>query len=130
MQSSPRQYIPGVCNLGQAETRVRYITGITGLILSILLSLGLTLSESPKISRVIVFIPLFIGALGFLQAIANFCVAYGIMGIFNVTTSLKHYDTVEQAEFRKKDRQTAIKIIALSFLLAASGTAVIYVFPS
>ncbi|HWL08850.1 MAG TPA: hypothetical protein VNQ76_10615 [Planctomicrobium sp.] len=128
-RSPPAVYTPGVCNLGSAETRLRYAVGIAGILIAVLLGWGLIVAEVPRLLRLIVFLPAFVGTLGFLQAFSRFCVAYGIRGVFNVSMSLGKQDTVEQAEFRKKDRKTAITIISLAVIVSMAATAVIYAFP-
>ncbi len=126
---SRREYIPGVCNLGRNEVIARYLTAIIGYVTTAVLAFFLIVNQIPLLFRLVVFIPAFIGSIGFLQGFWRFCVAYGIRGVFNVSSSIGKTDTVEQAEFRKKDRRTAFVIIWLSALIASCVTAIVCVYP-
>lgn len=55
-------------------------------------------------------------AIGFLQAYARFCVYFGFAALFNFG-DIDRTDTVQQAEFRAKDRRKAWRIIIYSFLI-------------
>ncbi|SFH57951.1 hypothetical protein [Planctomicrobium piriforme] len=122
-----QEYVPGVCNIGAAETQMRWIAGWTGLAITLALATLLIAYRADPRWRLLVFLPAFIGALGFIQAKWHFCAAYGVTGVFNVSASTGHQDTVEQAESREKDRRTAFFIIGLSALSAIVVTAVVYV---
>jgi len=42
-----------------------------------------------------------------------------MVGVFNFSDTLRKTETVMQAEFRRKDRLKAIKILAISFAIAS-----------
>ncbi|WP_437191408.1 hypothetical protein [Planctomicrobium sp. SH527] len=127
---SDRKYIPGVCNLGRNEVFARYATALIGYGITVGIAFFMIVNQIPPLARIAIILPAFIGSIGFLQAFWKFCAAYGIRGVFNVSSSIGKTDTVEQAEFRKKDRRTAIVIIWLSFLIASCITAIVCVFPA
>jgi hypothetical protein len=56
---------------------------------------------------------------GFLQTAWHFCARFGLSGVFNFGPNVGATDTVEQAEYRRKDRQTAWRIVGLSSLIGA-----------
>ncbi|MBH1980212.1 hypothetical protein I8H89_01705 [Candidatus Saccharibacteria bacterium] len=114
-------YIPGVCNIGPAEIRMRRMTGYIGLAITLVLFVIFYLVPIDAAWRLLVFIPATLAATGFLQAYLHFCAKFGMSGLFNVGDDMKEQHTVDQIEFRKKDQQKAITIIAGS---AAIGVAV------
>lgn len=116
------QYIPGVCNIGPEEIKKRKQTGWIGLIATGVLWSLLTGFHVPAIWQLILFFPAAMSAIGFLQAYMHFCVYFGFAHLFNFGDVGKN-DTVEQAEFRAKDRKKAWKIVVLSAVIgiAVSG---------
>ena len=113
------QYVPGACNIGPAEIRRRRQSGWIGLAATaalwvIFLSFGV-----PAPWRLFLFLPASIGAAGFLQAGMHFCANFGMRGVFNFGPDVGRTDTVEQAEFRRRDRAKAGLIGLYSFLAGA-----------
>jgi hypothetical protein len=113
------EYIPGVCNIGRAEIRMRAASGWMGLGVTIVLWSVLALTHTLPGWRLFVFLPAMLGASGFLQAAFHFCAGFGMKGVFNFGPEVGKTDTVMQAEFRKKDRQKALFILLLSVLIGA-----------
>jgi hypothetical protein len=113
------EYIPGVCNIGRAEVTLRKQLAWGGLVGCLILGAGLVALRMAPAWRLVLFGPAMLAALGYLQARWHFCAKFGLGGVFNFGQSVGQTDTVEQAEFRKKDRQTAFKIIGLSVLFGA-----------
>ncbi len=113
------KYIPGVCNIGPKEIESRRNFGIAGATLSVVAAIILFLLGVPNLYRLIIFLPIFASACGFLQAKFHFCAEFGMMGVFNFSDTLRKTETVVQAEFRRKDRIKAIKIFLLSFVIAS-----------
>ena len=129
MTATKSQYIPGVCNIGRAEIRQRWIAGWIGVAASVLLLAILVLFKTAVAWRLLVFFPATLAAVGFLQAAWHFCAKFGLGGVFNFGPDLGQTDTVEQAEFRKKDRRTALLIIGLSLLIGLAVAAAAYFVP-
>ena len=112
---SPKsEYVPGVCNIGPSEIRRRTQAGWVGLVATILLWTGLIVFRVPAPWRLLLFIPAAISAAGFIQAGMHFCAAFGIQGVFNFGPDVGKTDTIEQAEFRRRDHQKAMMIILYS----------------
>jgi hypothetical protein len=116
MASSP-EYIPGVCNIGPAEIRMRRLGGWFGVAVTIVLWGAFFIFHVPAGWRLILFLPATLAAVGFLQAAFHFCANFGMRGVFNFGPEVGKTDTVEQAEYRRKDRQKALQIILYSSLI-------------
>ena len=96
-------YIPGTCNLGKEEIRRRQVVALVGLVLSIFTLLGLIASDAEPIARLSLFLPLMVFAIGYIQSRKKFCLAYGLMGTFNLG-KLGDMAKVQSPEDRRADR--------------------------
>lgn len=127
------EYIPGVCNIGRAEIRQRKLVGWVGLAVTVGAWIACSVFEVAPAWRLWLFVPASIAATGFLQAAWHFCATFGVLGRSNFgptvgrTDRVCREDTVEQAEYRRKDRRTALRIIALSIFAGAIVAAVAYI---
>lgn len=121
-------YIPGTCNLGKSEIRRRQFVALLGLFLSGSTLLGLIGSNAPASARWGLFVPLMVFSVGFIQSRKKFCLAYGLMGTFNLG-KLGDLSRVQSAEDRKADRKTALTILVQSALLALTLTIVSVLLP-
>lgn len=121
-------YIPGTCNLGKAEVRRRQIVAIIGLALSISSFSGLQVAGTPNSARWSLFVPLMVFSVGFIQSRKKFCLAYGLMGTFNLG-KLGDISRVQNPEDRKADRKTATVILLQSALLALALTILLVSLP-
>jgi hypothetical protein len=117
-------YIPGVCNIGKAEIKMRRALGWLGLIATVLLWALFIAMKTPAPWRLTLFVPAFLAAMGYLQAAWHFCAKFGLGGVFNFGPSIGRTDTVEQAEYRKQDRRTALQIVGVAALFGAVVAAV------
>lgn len=124
-----QRYIPGVCNIGPAEIRQRRAVGIAGLVASAALLAYFYIVAVPDVLRLLIIIPAFAGAMGFLQAQLHFCAKYGMSGLFNVSNDVQQTDSVDQAEFRRKDRQKALTILTFSLIVAWAIALLAYFLP-
>ena len=127
--AATKQYIPGVCNIGRAEIRQRQLIGWVALAATVGFWIAFAVIPVPAPWRLLLFFPASLAATGFLQAAWHFCAKFGLRGVFNFGPNAGQTDTVEQAEFRRQDRRTALKIIALSALAGAVVAAVAYFLP-
>lgn len=112
-------YIPGVCNIGKAEINQRMRFGWIGVVSTLVIGALLYIFQVPAAWRLLLFIPAAGAATGLIQAYTHFCAKFGFSGVLNFGADVGKTDTVEQAEFRKKDRQKAIAIILWSVLIGA-----------
>ena len=121
-------YIPGSCNLGKSEIRRRQFVALLGLFLTGSTLAGLIGTNSPAAARWGLFVPLVVFSVGFIQSRKKFCLAYGLMGTFNLG-KLGDISRVQSPEDRKADRKTALTILAQSALLALVLTATLVALP-
>ena len=119
------KYIPGVCNIGEEEIKKRKQSGWVGLVATIVLWALFIWFDIPSIWRLTLFIPAMMSATGFLQAHMHFCAYFGFASLFNFGNVGKT-DSVQQTEFRAKDRRRAWQIIAYSILIGLAFTAFAY----
>jgi len=82
---------------------------------------GLIGADAPTSARWGLFIPLMVFSVGFIQSRKKFCLAYGLMGTFNLG-KLGDISRVQSPDDRKADRKTALLILAQSALLALTLT--------
>lgn len=127
--SKPDKYIPGVCNIGPAEIRMRRASGYFGLAITIVLFVLFYFVPTDPLFRAAVFLPATLAASGFLQAQLHFCARFGMTGLFNVSEDMKHQQTVDQAEFRRKDQQKALTIIIGSAIIGIAVAVAAYFLP-
>src|SRR6187455_570385 len=77
------EYVPGVCNIGPAEIARRRRAGHTGVVAAIALLAILVVVGAPPIARLLIALPVAVGASGYLQAWLKFCAGFGSAGIYN-----------------------------------------------
>jgi hypothetical protein len=111
------KYIPGECNIGPAEINRRRRSGWVGLFATILFWLAVVIFRVSAPWRLLLFFPAFLSAEGFLQAAFHFCAGFGSRGLYNFGNVVGKTETVEQAEFRKKDQRKALLISLYSALI-------------
>lgn len=121
-------YVPGTCNLGKAEVRRRQFVALLGLFLTGSTLAGLIGSDAPSSARWGLFVPLMVFSIGFVQSRKKFCLAYGLMGTFNLG-KLGDISRVQSADDRRADRKTALTILAQSAILALVLTALFVILP-
>jgi ABC-type uncharacterized transport system permease subunit len=107
-------YVPGTCNIGPEEIKMRIMSGWIGLIVSVIAAIALVYIPISPWFRLFLFFPATVSALGFLQSAFHFCVAFGMEGLFNVSNAVGKTESVSQQEFRKADKRKAILIITYS----------------
>ncbi|WP_127473463.1 hypothetical protein [Microbacterium sulfonylureivorans] len=121
-------YQPGVCNIGPAEIRRRRLSGYLGLVVAaVFLVLAFALGWAAP-WRLLVALPVFLAAQGFLQAAFHFCVGFASRGLYNFG-ELGTEEAVYEAEFRKKDQRKAALITVLAFAIAAVVAVVAFLIP-
>jgi hypothetical protein len=121
-------YVPGTCNLGKAEVRRRQLVALIGAVLTLTSFAGLLAADTANSARWSLFAPLMVFSVGFIQSRKKFCLAYGLMGTFNLG-KLGDITRVQSPEDRKADRKTALTIFAQSALLALALTGLFVILP-
>lgn len=89
---------------------------------------GLEAAGSANWARWSLFAPLMVFSVGFIQSRKKFCLAYGLMGTFNLG-KLGDLTRVQSPEDRKADRRTALTIFVQSALLAFALTVLLVYLP-
>jgi hypothetical protein len=117
MMAARVEYVPGVCNIGQAEIRRRRRSGWIGLGATILLEAVLAAFRVPAPWRLFLFLPASLGAAGFLQAALHFCAGFGMQGVFNFGPQVGRTEAIEQEADRIKDIRKARRIGLYSALI-------------
>ena len=122
------EYVPGKCNIGRAEIARRLQFGWIGVAVTVALAAIFYLTRIPAAWRLALFFPAAGGAIGLLQGYSHFCADFGLRGVFNFGHAVGKTETVEQAEFRRKDRQKAVSIVLWSMavgIIVAVGFALV-----
>jgi len=125
---STTDYVPGSCNIGKGEIRQRQIVALIGLALSISALVTIISTDAPRGARLVIFLPLMVASIGWVQSRRKFCLAYGFMGTFNFG-KLGQLSKVADSASRAADRKTALGILFQSTAYAAVVTAIIYLLP-
>lgn len=116
-------YKPGTCNIGAREKRVRVMLGVVFAVLSV----GFFVFFGGSKYAPWIFAPLFVSALGFVQARQNFCVAYGLAGKYSMN-EFGNAKKVANAGAHDKDVNHSIVLIFASAVIAAGLTLVALAF--
>ena len=111
------EYISGACNIGPAEIKRRKQGAYLGGALYLIVSISLIASDASMSTRLWVFLPAALFAVGYIQSKRKFCVAYGFLGIFNFEKLGKTTKIIVNQEL-KADRKYAIKLSVQALLLA------------
>jgi hypothetical protein len=126
MPYSYQEYIPGVCNIGHAEVKLRKAIGWIGLMITAALWIALKMAGVSAAWRLVLFLPATVAAIGFLQAAWHFCANFGLRGMLNFGPNVGKTERVQEAEFRRQDRRKALQIISLSMLAGAAVAVAAY----
>lgn len=129
MSETSSGYLPGVCNIGSREIMRRRAVGIAALVFALISGYTLYAADDlTKSARWGVFFPLFVSAIGFIQARSKFCLAYGLAGTFNFG-KIGDMERVFDAESKKSDRSKALVILVQSAIIAGVTTAIFVSLP-
>jgi hypothetical protein len=127
MNTKP-EYIPGTCNIGPKEIKARRNVAIISAIVGVALIILLIMLNADKLWRLTLFFPATSVGVGFQQWYNEFCVAFGLKGVFNFGDIGKTY-SVEQKEYFQKDRMKARKMIGIGILFGVFLTTLFYILP-
>jgi hypothetical protein len=123
--ASQSAYVPGQCNIGQAEIAGRRRAGHVGVVATVGLLAVLIVVGAPPLARLLVALPAAVAASGYLQARLRFCAAYGARGVYNFD-DIGSTIQVAEHEARRRDRSTATKIgLASGVIGLAVGVAAV-----
>ena len=107
----------------------RRAVGIAALVFALISGYTLYAADDlTKSARWGVFFPLFVSAIGFIQARNKFCLAHGLAGTFNFG-KIGDMERVFDAESKKSDRSKALVILVQSAIIAGVTTAIFVSLP-
>lgn len=121
------EYVPGVCNIGPTEIEKRkqfFIIGMLGIIVLALLFWFSSLSSLVYgIGIAILFIAGFGVGVGYFQWTDRFCVAFGLMGVFNFKEKVGVVEKIRDDEALARDRAKVLQMFGKSAITAIVYTA-------
>ena len=115
-----------VFNIGPREQRKRRLLGIVGLTVGVAVAFVLVVMGAPRLSRAVVFFPVWLAGLGFFQAREKTCIALAARGTCNLDAgeeSIDDEDLIEQLRIKSR------LINRRALFTAAAITVVTLVFP-
>jgi hypothetical protein len=119
-------YIPGMCNINKQEVSKRRAIGIIGLVFLVVFTILFVLLDFAIWTRLVLFIPAFIMATGFLQAQNKFCVGFAGAGVQHVgETSVN----IEDKKAKRADTLKARTLNLQAVAIAATVTILILFIP-
>lgn len=130
MDTVPRHYIPGVCNIGAPEIRLRKAWGWAMLLVTVAVFAVFFVIDVSRWWRLVVFPAAFGAAYGLIQGYAGFCATYGILGVFNLGPDAGRTETVRDRLARKRDRRRALRMVLTSIAVAAVVTLTLLAVPT
>ena len=121
-------YVPGVCNINPQEIKRRQQSGHIGVTITILLIMLLIATGATWYLRIIIIVPAFIAAIGYLQARNKFCVAYASSGQHHADSG----DTVEITDKKSltADSKKTRTMNLQASIIASVVTAIVCVLPA
>jgi uncharacterized membrane protein (UPF0136 family) len=126
--TAEQAYIPGVCNINRAEIASRRKAGYFGLSLLIVVAAVLFAVSANRWIRIVLFVPAFIAAIGYLQSKNHFCVSFAASGLQNATegsdTATKIAGTAAHTKDKAKARRMNLQAAAFGLVIAALFVAV------
>jgi hypothetical protein len=118
-------YIPGVCNINPQEIRKRRLSGHVGLALTIVLAVAAIVLNVKWYFRIIIILPAFMSAIGYLQARNKFCVGFASAKQQNADGD--DIVKITDQDALKKDSQKVRSMNLQAIIIAALVTAMICV---
>lgn len=116
-------YEPGVCNIGRADRRRRYLSGVAGFAAAAVLVAVVAAVDASATWLLATVVPLFAGFLGVMQARAGFCAGFAMTGRYDVSETGDHRRTAPE-DGQRADRRRAI-VLSLQALGAATVVALL-----
>lgn len=119
------QYIPGVCNIGTAEKKVRLKAAYVGTFLTFIIVAAAFIFSTEKTYRIFSTPFFFFAILNYLQSRHSFCVKFGVFKEYNFGPKIGVTAAIVDKESIKKDKQKSIKIIIQSIILTVLFLAIL-----
>lgn len=116
-----------VMNLGPRERRKRRLMGIVSLTVGVGLAFVLVVYGAPRLSRLVIFFPVWMAGLGLLQSRERTCIALAARGVCNMDEGEERIADEGRVEAL---REKARWINRRALLTAAAITLLALVFPT
>ena len=98
-------YVPGMCNINTAEVAYRRKAMWFGIVVSIVVFVAsLALQLTWWLGALLLFVPIYIAAIGYLQVRNKFCVSYGANGRQNADEDSDEALQVIEADALRADK--------------------------
>lgn len=110
-------YTPGVCNINESEIAYRKKAFYLGIVIAVPLLIFLIVIKASPILGLVMFVPAWIGAIGYLQAKYKFCVGYAASGVYNSSDEYADTKAIVDAASKKLDTARARKINTQAVLI-------------
>ena len=107
---SEHYYTPGVCNINEPEIAYRKKAFYLGIATGVPLLVFLLVVKASPYTAIVMFLPVWIGAIGYLQAKNKFCVGYAASGLFNSSPEYAETKAIVDESSKKLDKARARKI--------------------
>ena len=111
-------------NIGPREQRKRRLLGIVALTVGVAVAFVLVIFEAPRLSRAVIFFPVWLAGLGLLQARERTCIALAARGTCNMDAGeedLNDENLIVQlrGKSRRIHRRALVTAIAITLLALA-----------
>ncbi len=111
-------------NIGPREQRKRRLLGIVALTVGVAVAFVLVIFEAPRLSRAVIFFPVWLAGLGLLQARERTCIALAARGTCNMDAGeedLNDENLIEQLRGKSRliHRRALVTAIAITLLALA-----------
>jgi hypothetical protein len=125
MNGEADTYTAGVCNIGKAEIRARWMSGWASAAVTAIAWVGLATFDVAAIWYWLLVLPAVGAGAGFAQAQAKFCFNFGLRHVFNFG-KLGTTSGIDDGEAIRQDRRRSWQIIGIAvvFGIAVAGIAV------
>jgi len=114
---NPQTYVPGTCNIGPKEREKRQRMGLAGLMLTCGWTFLGYVWVFPLFLKMLVFIPAFISAIGFIQYNSGFCAWYGFREQQNTTDNILAVKVLDPKS-NEADRSKAAGLTLVALIIA------------
>lgn len=125
--SETSNYIPGICNINHAEIKRRRQAGHIGLFLSAVVLVAIVAFHAPWAYRIIILLPVYVAAIGYLQARNKFCVGYAGSGKQHADEG--DVETIAESSAIEADKLRARTMNLQAFIIAAVVTVIVCLIP-
>lgn len=113
-------------NIGASEQRKRRLLGIVALVVGVGAAFVLVVFDAPRVSRAVVFFPIWIAGLGLMQARDKTCIALAARGARHLDAG---EETIEDESLCEQLRDKARRIHRRALVTAVVITLLALVFP-